>query len=178
MPMTNLHVLTDSNGEFDAGWAPDWAGDLEEFFIMARHVERNLAGGIEIDKDTETVRIKLEPALKLTGVVEDPNGIPIAGSSVGLSLHSHASAAGYGCGTPVGPTLADDTGCYEFKALPQKREWIIRASADGYWPNRISTGVINRITDSEEVGPIILKKPNRSVSGVVVDEVGKPVANC
>lgn len=173
LPMTNLHVLTDNNGGFDVGWDPEWARDLKEFFIMARHIERDLAGGIEVDKDAKTVRIKLEPGLTLTGTVEDPSGIPIAGARVGLSLRR-----GWACGTPVKETVTDAQGHYEFRALPQRQEYINYASADGYWQNSIKTGVINRITDSEQVGPIILKKPNLSVSGTVVDDAGKPVASC
>ena len=173
LPMTNSHVLTNRNGQFDVGWDPKWAGPLKEFFLMARHLERDLAGGIEINEDTENVRIKLEPALRLAGVVQDPNGVLIPGAKVGLSLRR-----GWACGTPVEDLITDAQGRYEFRTLPQMQEYINWANAEGYWQNGIKTGIINRITDREEVGPIILKKPNLSVSGVVVDSAGKPVASC
>lgn len=173
LPMTNLNVLTDNQGKFVVGWDPEWAGNLTEFFLMARHLERNLAGGIEINEDTKTVRIKLVPALKLTGTVEDPNGVPIPGAKVGLSLRR-----GWACGTPVKEVVTDDKGRYEFPVLPQKQEYINFANAEGYWQNGIKTGIINNITDREEVGPIILKKPILSVSGIVVDSTGKPVTKC
>ena len=173
LPMTSFYVLTDSKGGFDIGWSPTWARDLKEFLLMARHGGRNLAAAIEFDEDTETVHVTLEPALTLTGTVEDPNGIPIAGAKVGVSLRK-----GWACGTPVRPVLSDDRGHYEFKALPQKQEWIVYASANGFVERAITTGIINKVTDREDVRPITLKKPNLSVYGVVVDEAGKPVANC
>jgi thiol-disulfide isomerase/thioredoxin len=176
LPMTCFHVLTDAQGKFDVGWDPEWAGDLKEFFLFARHQKRNLAALVYITPEAKTVDVKLEPALTLTGTITDPNDKPISGATIGLTLHTAASAPGWGCGTPVEPACSDDNGRYEFKALPQKQEWIIRAGADGYWPNGISTGVINRVMAHIDGGQIILKKPVLSVSGIVVDNTGKPVA--
>lgn len=173
LPMTCFYVLTDGEGKFDVGWNPEWARDLKEFFLMARHLERNLAGGVEFNQDTKTVRTQLEPALTLAGTVEDPNGVPIPEAKVGLSLRR-----GWACGTPVKSTITDKQGRYEFRVLPQQQEYINYAEAGGYFEGAITTGIINRITDREKVGPIILKKANLSVSGVVIDDTGKPVANC
>jgi beta-lactamase regulating signal transducer with metallopeptidase domain len=175
LPITCFHVLTDKKGKFDVGWGPEWAG--EYFFPMARHQELNLAAMVTITEPTEVVNIILEPGLTLTGTIQDPNGLPIPKAKVGLTLHTQASAPGFGCGTPVEDVLTDDKGRYEFKALPQKQDWIIHASADGYWQNKIETGTINRTKDSEEIDAIILKKPTLSVSGIVIDGEGKAVAN-
>ena len=172
LPMTCFHVLTDDQGQFDLGWSREWAGDLTEFFIMARHLGRNLAAGVEIDGDTLTVRIELEPALTLLGSVEDPDGVPIPGALVGLSLRR-----GWACGTPVKKVVTDDRGRYEFPTLPQRQEYINYADAEGFWPNQITTGIINRTIDREGVGPIILKRPILSVSGIVVHASGKAVAD-
>jgi protocatechuate 3,4-dioxygenase beta subunit len=172
LPMTCFHVLTDKQGRFDVGWNPEWAGDLKEFFLMARHLERNLAEGIEIDEKAENVRIDLEPALILVGMVEDPNGVPIQGAEVGLSLRR-----GWACGTPVGKVVADENGKYEFPVLLQRQEYINYADAEGFWRNQIVTGIINRITDREQVGPIVLKRPILSVSGTVLHGDGEPVAD-
>lgn len=172
LPMTSFHVLTDDQGRFDVGWNPEWAGDLKEFFLMARHLERNLAAGVEISEEAKSVRIELEPALTLTGTVEDPNGVPILGAEVGLSLRR-----GWACGMPVKEVITDQRGRYEFVALPQRQEYINYADAEGFWRDQIRTGIINRTTDREGVGPIILKRPNLSVSGTVVHASGKAVVN-
>jgi hypothetical protein len=171
LPMTCFHVLTDKQGKFDLGWSPEWAGDLKEFFLMARHLGRNLAGGIEIDESAENVRIELEPALMLTGTVEEPNGVPIPGAEVGLSLRR-----GWACGTPVRKIITDEKGGYKFPTLLQRQEYINYAKAEGFWRNQITTGIINRITNHEQVGPIILKRPNLSVSGTVLNANGQLVA--
>jgi len=171
LPMTCFHVLTDEQGNFDLGWNPEWAGDLKEFFLMARHLGRNLAGGIEFDENTKTVRIELAPALTLTGTVEEPNGVPIPGAVVGLSLRR-----GWACGTPVRKAITDNKGRYRFPTLLQRQEYINYAEAKGFWRNQITTGVINRITDIEQVEPIILKRPNLSVSGTVLSSNGELVA--
>jgi protocatechuate 3,4-dioxygenase beta subunit len=172
LPMTCYHVLTDEQGKFDVGWDPRWAGDLKVFFLMARHLDRNLAGGIEISTETEGIRIELEPALTLTGTVEDPNEMPISGAQVGISL-----IRGWGAGTPVREVTTDESGRFEIPTLLQKQEYGIGANAEGYLRNAMKTGTINKITDREDIGTIILKRPILSVSGIVVDGGGKPVAN-
>ena len=163
LPMTCYHVLTDEQGRFDVGWAPKWAGNFDTFFLMARHLELNLAGGIEIGSATKNVRIDLEPALILAGTIEEPNGVPIPGAEVGLSLRR-----GWACGTPVRKVLTDENGGYEFPVLPQKQEYINYADAEGFWRNQITTGIINRKVSREQVDPIILKRPVLSVSGRVL----------
>jgi hypothetical protein len=169
LPMTCFHVLTDNEGRFDVGWSPEWAGDLKDFFLMVRHQELNLAGLAEITESTRTVNIQLEPALALTGTVEDANGTPIPKAQVSITLR--------GAGTPVESIVTDDKGRFELPALPQRQEYGVSAKAEGYWRNGITTGVINRVTDREEVGPIILKKLILSVSGIVVDGSGNAVVN-
>lgn len=172
LPMTCFHVLTDKQGRFDVGWNPEWAGDLKAFFLMARHLGRNLAAGVEIGGDIKAIRIELEPALALTGTVEDRKGVPIPGAAVGLRLRR-----GWACGTPVKNAVTDGRGRYEFPTLPQQQEYVNHADAEGYWRNQITTGVIGRRIDCEEVGPVILKQPILSVSGVVVDDSAKAIDN-
>ena len=172
LPMTCYYVLTDDQGKFDLGWNTKWADDLKEFFLMARHLGRNLAGGIEIDENAKTVRIELEPALMLTGTVEEPNGVPVPGVEVGLSLRR-----GWACGTPVRRVITDKKGRYAFSVLPQRQEYVNYAKVEGFWQNQIRTGIINRVTDREQVGPIILKRPILSVSGKVLNVNGEFVAD-
>jgi len=172
LPMTCYHVLTDNQGRFDIGWAPEWAGNLDTFFLMARHLERNLAGGIEIDEKAKNVRIDLEPALILAGMVQDPNGVPIPGAEVGLSLRR-----GWACGTPVRKVIADEKGRYEFPVLLQKQENINYADAEDFWRHQITTAIINKKNDREQVGSIILRRPILSVSGTVLYGNSKVVAD-
>lgn len=170
LPMTSFYVLTDSEGRFDVGWSPEWHAPDHELCLMARHIELNLAALAEIAPEDKTIDIKLEPALALRGTIEDPDGRPILSARVALSL-----IRGWGAGTPVRDVITDYQGRFELPALPQRQEYGVIANAEGYWRNGIKTGVINRVTQVEEVGPIILKQPILSVSGIVVDGRGKPV---
>jgi protocatechuate 3,4-dioxygenase beta subunit len=170
LPMTCFHVLTDSKGRFDVGWSSEWAGNIKDFCLMARHVELNLAALADVTPETQTVDVKLEPALALRGTVEDANGRPIPGAVAGLTL-----IRGWGAGTPVRDVVTNYQGRFELPALPQRQEYSVRANAEGYQRNAIKTGMINRVAEREQVGPIILKKPVLSASGIVVDESGKPV---
>jgi len=173
LPMTSFHVLTDDQGRFVVGWQAEWAGDLDEFYLMARHQERNLAALARVDTGTTQANVTLAAALTLVGTVEEPNGVPIGGAEVRLGLRK-----GWTCGTPVGEVATDVNGRYEFSALPQNQEYVNNVKATGFWASGITTGVINTVVDREAVGPIILKRPNRSVSGVVIDSAGKTVADC
>jgi len=172
LPMTCFHVLTDSEGRFDVGWSPKWHAPDHELCLMVRHTELNLAAVVDIAPEDRTIDVKLEHALALHGTIEDTNGRPILGAVVGLSL-----IRGWGAGTPVRNVITDYQGRFKLSALPQRQEYAVTAEAEGYWRNGIKTGVINRVTRREEVGPIILKKPILSVSGTVVDGDGKAVAN-
>lgn len=170
LPMTCFHVLTDTQGKFDVAWSRPWE-PRERLCLMVRRVDLNLAALADLAEDTKTIEVKLTPALTLGGTVEDPTGTPIRGARANISL-----IRGWGCGTPVKNGVTDDTGRFEFYCLPQRQEYGIQARAEGYWRNTIRTGIINRITDREQVGSIILKQPILSVSGMVVDETGKAVA--
>jgi uncharacterized GH25 family protein len=181
LPVGVTYVLTDAQGEFDIGWDSKQAGDL---FLMVRHVQGNLAGLFDISAKQVQVQFRLGPALTLIGKVTDPDDKPISGARVGIGLRIEAFTTGvaglHGILTSIRSTSTDDKGRFELKALPQKQEWIIYTSAEdnGYVDRRVTTGIINTITDREDIGQIILKKPNQFVSGIVVDNAGKPVANC
>ena len=171
LPMTCFHVLTDDRGRFDVAWSPSWE-PREGLCLMARNVGLNLAALVEIDDDIEIVQIKLTPALTLAGTVEDTDGNPIAGAKTSLSL-----IRGWGCGTPVKEVITNEQGRFELSCLPQRQEYGVQAKAEGFWRNQITTGIINRTIDQEEIGPIILKRPILTVSGIVVYANGKSVAD-
>ena len=170
LPMTCFNVLTDKEGQFDVAWSPSWEPG-EGLCLMVRHVGLNLAALADITEYTQTIEVKLTGALTLTGTVEDPNGKPIPGAKTSISL-----IRGWGCGTPVNDAITNDQGRFELYCLPQRQEYGVRARAEGFWRNQITTGIINRTIDREEVGPVILKRPVLSVSGVVLHGNNKVVA--
>jgi len=138
---------------------------------MARHVKLELAALVDITRQTRMINIELEPALALTGTVEDTNGISIPGAKVGLSLIKGT----WGCGTPVKSVITDDKGRYEFRALPQKQKYGIGTNPESYGRTSINTGLINLKRVVAEVEPIVPKPTNMSVSGIVMDVNGHSV---
>ena len=148
-------------------------GPPEGLCLMARSTVLNLASLVDLTPEIKSYEIKLAPALTLAGTVSDIDEKPIAGAKVGLSLHRR----NWSCGTPVEPVVTDKKGRYEFRALPQQEEYFNYANAEGYFEGIITSGISNVIKERDDFGQIILKKPNLSVSGVVVDASGKPVAN-
>lgn len=170
LPMSNRYVLTDAEGRFEISWKRKWE-PRRVLCLMARHVKLELAALVDITRQTRMINIELEPALALTGTVEDTNVISIPGAKVGLSLIKGT----WGCGTPVKSVITDDTGRYEFQALPQKQKYGIGTNAEGYGRIHITTGVINKKKAIAEVEPIVLKPTNMSVSGIVMDVNGHSV---
>lgn len=170
LPMSSRYVLTDAEGKYEISWKRKWEprGSL---CLMARHVKLELAALVDITRQTKTINIELEPALVLTGTVEDPNSIPIPGVKAGISLIKGS----WGCGTPVKSVITDDKGRYEFRALPQKQKYGIGTNPEGYGRTSINTGLINIIKAIAKVEPIVLKPTNMSVSGIVMDVNGHPV---
>jgi protocatechuate 3,4-dioxygenase beta subunit len=171
LPMSSQFVLTNAAGAFDIAWAREWEpGD--HLCLMARRVESNWAALVDIDRQTKTIEIRLEPALTLAGAIEDENARPIPDARVSLSL-----GKSWRCFTPVRPVTTDTAGRYTFRTLPQKQEYVIFARATDYWEDGISTGLIYNQQTLANPGRIVLRKPVMSVSGVVVDGTGKPVGN-
>ena len=138
LPMSNRHVLTDSEGRFEISWKRIWEprGSL---CLMARHVKLELAALVEITHQTRTINIELEPALALTGIVKDPNDRPMPGVKMNISL-----IKGWGCGTPVKNVTTDNKGRYKFQALPQNQEYGIGTNAEGYLRKTIRTDQTNK----------------------------------
>ncbi len=178
LPMMPSYVFSDNEGLFEIGWLQDWAVDLVDYYLMARDLERNLAGGVEFTINTNSVEVKLEPALTLKGIVEDFNGVPIQNAKIGLGLRKFT----WSCVTPLAPTPAnmpksDEQGSYEFHVLPQKQIYAINAQADGFGRSafRVDTKEIHG--ELIKLEPLILKIANMSVSGTVIDIDGNPVSN-
>jgi hypothetical protein len=169
LPMSNQYVLTDAAGAFDIAWSREWEPP-DGLCLMARYARSNLAALVDIERQTRTVTIRLEPALMLAGVVEDEDDKPVPGASVGISLKKE-----WACGTPVEPVSTDSAGRYAFRTLPHNQEYLVWASAPGYWAQASTTGVINNWPKVAEAGRIVLRRPILTLSGIVVDSNDRPV---
>jgi beta-lactamase regulating signal transducer with metallopeptidase domain/protocatechuate 3,4-dioxygenase beta subunit len=170
---TNEQV-TDSAGHFTAKWDPRTGNNKPEVvYVMAIHEKRNLAGTVQIFENTRDVDIKLTPATTVRGRVVDIDGKPIPQAKIRIMLH-----AGHRGETIDRLTqMTDNTGGYEIKGIPVNHEYSLYAEADGYGRD-ISEFQTNQAEKTLiELVPVVLKKANLSLTGVVVDHLGKPVSH-
>ncbi len=163
-------VLTDTNGRFEVGFEQGRTAQ----YLFARHTESNLAAIVSA-KDPEPIKISLKPALSISGQVTDSNdtGIPASRLSLCVNLTN--------CLSNFGPELlSDENGRYEIKAVPPQQEgfnYRISVFAAGYGPKeyeRIS--ITGEPGTPVELNTLVLQPADQSISGIVVDAEGKPVA--
>jgi hypothetical protein len=125
---------------------------------------------VEKGKPTELV---LRPALRVTGLVADANGMPIPAARIALDV----SGAGYL--SELGPeTLTDPNGRFRLAVVAPPEgafSYALSVHATDYGPqtySRVSvTGAPGATCD---LGTITLPAANRSIAGVVVDCDGLP----
>jgi hypothetical protein len=142
-------------------------------FLVGRHQKRNLAAAVEVDDNTRTLETKLEPAVMLFGRIADPNGKGIADVEVRTMMR------GPRWGSTLGrkPAVTDNDGKYEIHAMPPGRTYNVYARAEGYGESRSDqVNSENAVDRRVDMGILTLAVANLSVSGVVIDEDGKPVA--
>jgi hypothetical protein len=163
-------AFTDSRGRFKA--MPDRRHPAE--LVVARDVRRNLAGVAKIADVFRPVKVTLRPALSITGKVADSAGAGVPAARVSLVMSvSH-------CSSGLDEVVADSKGHYEMNAIPPEQdgfEYRVSVHAAGYGPNKYEKVSIKGSAQKPvDVPAIALIPADASISGVVVDADGKPVA--
>jgi formylglycine-generating enzyme required for sulfatase activity/protocatechuate 3,4-dioxygenase beta subunit len=172
LPIGSWFLRVLAKGRFEAFKSPR-ASDSEECYILARHVERNLATVMKIDENVNMLDVKLDPGAILTGKIVDSNCITIEGARVGTSIEGSNWRAII---PPVG-MKSDAEGRFSFRALPLGQKYIFYASILHHRSNKIKFDS-NDVPDKNiDLGSIVLARGKYSVSGIVVDAKGKPVPN-
>jgi len=141
------------------------------FSLIARDITRNVAAAAEIEDDTRTLDLKLEPGLTLLGRVEDVNGKPLSNASIRVFLWSGNS----GSTLDEKPARTDAQGRFEFTALPTGRKYSLDASAKGYGSVNQSIAEATE-TNRAELEPCVLRVADRQLAGQVLDADEKPAA--
>lgn len=147
--------------------------DPEEYHLVARHIERNLAAVADFGKDANMLEVRLEPGVILTGKVVDSNNNAIEGARVGTLLKGSDWQAAI---TPIG-MKTDKEGKFSFKALPLGQDYRISVTFLNYRRAKIEFNSSDARDSRIDLKPIVLLKGQYSISGIVVDANDKPVAN-
>lgn len=161
-------------GRFELSWEPQSRpGRPFEHYLVASHLERNLAAAVEINEDTRTLDITLMPGVILTGKVVDSEGKGIAGARIMTMLWGST----WGSSLPGGDVRTDAEGKFEVTPMPPNHKYSVTASGEGYSHSRVEIRADDAIRDQVEVGQLTLRLANLSVSGMVVAADGKPVSD-
>ena len=170
-------TTSDANGKFEIAWSPVQWGNQEEitYVLVARHIERNLATVVDINEDTKTLNIKMKDGVTFTGKVVDANSNPLAESKIRITIWLSHYGASLHSGESAVKTNAQ--GIYECKAIPESGKYSITAELDGYGQSNVQVQSDDAVEGRLEIEPLILKLATMSVSGIVVDDNNKPVAD-
>ena len=172
-PVCEESSRTDEQGRFKVTWRP--SSNIRVVLVLARDTEHNLAGLAEVKEQAQSLDVTLSSAFVVRGHITDPNGIAIPATTVFLQ----ASMPGWE--THTAPAVfTDANGFYEARTIPAPTEdfqYRLEVSAQGFGPVQQRELPFGSAQDRQvEVSPIVLTPADRSISGVIVDANGAPVA--
>jgi hypothetical protein len=163
---------SDAEGKFEVAWDPQgWSGNDMVFYLVVRHVGRNLAVAQPVEEGR--IEVKLRPAATLTGTIVDSDGKGLAGATPMIMLQASRWGSSF---LQHGSVKTDAEGEFEVGAIPAEQRYDIIASADGYGQARITLSENQVNAGKVEAGRFSLPLANLSVSGIVVDSEGKPMS--
>ena len=160
-----------AEGRFEACWhPPNSSARMQGYHFVARHKERNLAVGMEIEEDANALDVTLKPGVILSGQVVDGDGKGIEKARVVINLQTSNWSGGF-----LTWLDADAEGRFEIKALPLGYEYSLLARKLHYRPSRTEVRSEDVRDNRMDGVSIVLPRGRFSVSGVVVYADGKPV---
>ena len=166
-PIGRKDAISDAEGRFEVGCDPrdSHGSEILIRFLVGRYEEDNLAAAVEIGEDTETLDIKLEPGVILTGKATDTEGKGIEGAVVRVFMRGPNWDLGLLCDQ----AKTDAEGAFEVKAIPAEHKYDVCIIADGYGEGYVTANTDDAVDNHLDIGVLTLALANHSVSGVVVD---------
>lgn len=164
---------TSKSGKFKVSLST-W--DKAKNYLLARDYKSNTAAILSMDdvEKRDDVKIALAPAQTISGLVVDPDGKPIAGAEVHVTLQ--LGQYGAWIGEERGPMRTDAQGKYAIKALPPDQDYSVSAKAKDFGQKNLKLEPGTAKDGVVAVETISLKRATLTLKGVVVDAEDKPVA--
>ena len=166
-------VQSDANGKYTAQWQTLFirnnSGKAEMF---ARDPAHNLAATSEVDTNTTSLDLHLQPGLTLSGEVRDSDGRQVTNAIVQLVPFPPDDQRATINQMP--PTNASPEGLYFFGALPQGAPYRVNVSAPGYGTGTATAKATDTQTTQFRLPTVVLNHANQQVSGQVIGPDGKP----
>ena len=168
-------AVSNAEGKFEVTWdTQGWSADRTVFYIVGRHVDRNLAAAQPVEEQGTQIALKLQPAATLTGQVVDPNGKGIENAQLLVMLRGSSWGASF---LPRNSSVRTNAqGQFEVSAIPPEQRYYLTAMADGYGQMQNNLNEDQAVAGRVQTGTFTLPVANLSVSGVVVDSEGEPVS--
>ncbi len=174
-PMGLQDVKSTAEGKFEISWDPERLPGSQSgsFYLIVRDKEKNLAAAMEIDQETKSLDIKLQPGVIITGQAVDPNNHAIEGAEIRVYLYA------LNIGAPIvrDSSKTNAEGNFEIKAIPTEQRYRIYGRAEGYGVKNMEIDIYKAVDNRLDVGTIKLPVANLTVTGVVVDVNDRPVSN-
>jgi protocatechuate 3,4-dioxygenase beta subunit len=164
-------AYTDQTGGFTIGCDPH--GRAEGGWLLAVDERQSRAALVQATEKGQPVELVLQPALHVTGLVADANGVPIPAARIAL----HVRALNYL--SDLGPeTLTDSDGRFRLLVVPPPEgafEYAVSVHATDYGPRLDERMAIRGAPGATcDLGTITLPTADQSLAGVVVDCDGLP----
>jgi len=165
---------TDANGHYELSWqTPSWAGaQNQSFYLVARHVERKLAAMQPVDETTSNMDLTLQPAMSVSGRVQDASGKAVANVMAYVMLYQENSSFTIG----RQPVHSDEKGRIRMEALPMGQRYGWYVSARGYGNSQQEMDAADPKANHYDFPPLVVKIADRRLAGRVLGANGKPVA--
>ena len=163
---------TDANGEYSVNWQPQPGMRDAKYFAIARDVERNLAAIEAIGTNKTHVILRLEPALSISGTVQDAKGAPLARANVNLNM----MAGNMGGMVEYQPIKVNSDGTFTIPALPMGQQYHVYVSAKGLGSGQKSIGKNQSRTNTLQLSPFKLKTADRELAGQVLGADKQPLS--
>jgi protocatechuate 3,4-dioxygenase beta subunit len=174
VPGSREKTTSDTQGRFKANWDPvNWGSSPPTYYLVARHVSRNLAVAEPAGEAGSRMELKLRPGVTLFGQVVDPNGKPIAETYIQVMFR----ASNWSSSLLSYRSMKTGTqGRYEVPALPPEQRYEVIATGEGYGEVRMEVDTAQAVDQRAQVNTLTLPIANLSITGTVVDSAGAPVS--
>lgn len=161
-------AITDGEGRFELPL--NMPSDFMPERLTVRHQRRNLVASAAIEDAEEPLAVTLAPGVRASGRVLDEAGKPIANAMVATGDARAIAMMG------VGAERTDAEGRYTIAALLPDEDQEITAWREGYGSGTATVFAGDAEQGVVQVETIVLPVADQTVSGVVRDGSGKPVA--
>jgi protocatechuate 3,4-dioxygenase beta subunit len=161
---------SDANGKYSLQWQTTLRTNKPVLFV--RDPAHNLAATGEIDTNTTSLDLYLQPGLTLAGEVRDSDGRQVTNATVQLVPFPPADPK-WGMNRQP-PTNASPEGLYFFNTLPQGAPYRVNVSAPGYGTGTVTASGADTQTRQFRLPAIVLNFANQQVAGQVIGLDGKP----